>query len=158
MYFTFGYGGVSPLESKSMINFEKFKEELTKINCNNLAVDKVTCEPVNCGKCADCLFNRDNSCNCEQLRLEWLFAEFEERTAEEMFEALGFTRMFNNSNWVVYFKETSQTEKVCFNFQDDHFSTYISEEKGQEDIYTNYELSKNELKAVVKQLKELEWI
>ena len=30
-----------------MINFDKYKNELTKINCNNLAVDKVTCEPVN---------------------------------------------------------------------------------------------------------------
>lgn len=158
MYFTFVYGGVSPLESNSMINFERYKDELTKINCNNLAVDKDTCEPVNCGKCADCLFNREDSCNCEQLRLEWLFAEFKEKTAEEMFEALGFTKMFGNNDWAVYFKEIGETKKVCFNFQDEHFSTYISEEKGQEDIYTNYELSKNELKAVVKQLKELGWI
>lgn len=44
-----------------MTNREKFAEQILDIACSNdaIAVDKVTLEPIACGKsdCKDCLFN-----------------------------------------------------------------------------------------------------
>lgn len=65
-----------------MTNREKFAEQILDIACSNdaIAVDKVTLEPIACGKseCKDCLFNVSDVMSCGGKRINWANSEYVE--------------------------------------------------------------------------------
>lgn len=69
-------------EYQTMTNREKFAEQILDIACGNdaIAVDKVTLEPIACGKsdCKDCLFNVSDVMSCGGKRINWANSEYVE--------------------------------------------------------------------------------
>lgn len=65
-----------------MTNREKLAEQILDIACSNdaIAVDKVTLEPIACGKseCKDCLFNVSDVMSCGDKRINWANSEYVE--------------------------------------------------------------------------------
>lgn len=65
-----------------MTNREKFAEKILDIACSNdtIAVDKVTLEPIACGRseCKDCLFNVSDVMSCGSKRIKWANSEYVE--------------------------------------------------------------------------------
>lgn len=69
-----------------MTNREKFAEQILDIACSNdaIAVDKVTLEPIACGKlgCKNCLFNISNVMSCGRQRIKWANSEYVEPSVD----------------------------------------------------------------------------
>ena len=69
-----------------MTNREKFAEQILDIACANdaIAVDKVTLEPVACGKlgCKNCLFNISDVMSCGNKRIKWAISEYVEPSVD----------------------------------------------------------------------------
>lgn len=70
-----------------MTNREKFAEQILDIACSNdsIAVDKVTLEPIACGKlgCKHCLFNISNNVmSCGRQMIKWANSEYVEPSVD----------------------------------------------------------------------------
>lgn len=84
-----------------MTNREKFAEQILDIACSNdaIAVDKVTLEPIACGKseCKDCLFVSDIM-SCGGKRIKWANSEYVEPPVDWSKIAVDTPILVNDSN------------------------------------------------------------
>ena len=78
--------------------------------------------------------------------------------AEQQFKKLGFEKFFVNENHFWYTKYLNDLVKITLEFSNGSFEASCITETRKEVKITSYELSHDELKAVVKQLKELKWV
>lgn len=78
--------------------------------------------------------------------------------AEQQFKKLGFEKFFVNDSHFWYTKYLDNSTKITLEFSNGSFEASCITETRKEVKITSYELSHDELKAVVKQLKELKWV
>lgn len=79
-------------------------------------------------------------------------------TAEQQFKKLGFEKFFVNDSHFWYTKYLDSSTKITLEFSNGSFEASCITETRKNVKITSYELSHDELKTIVKQLKELKWV
>ena len=90
----------------------------------------------------------------EQKQLE---SDIKEKTADEMFEELGYKKIEENDNSILYLSEKTlwRTRKIRF-WKDDKviFNDLLEDDK----VISSVQIGMQELQAINKKCKELGWI
>lgn len=78
-------------------------------------------------------------------------------TAEQQFKKLGFEKFYVNDSHFWYTKYLGNSTKITLEFSNGSFEASCITETRKKIEITSYELNRDLLKAVVKQLKEIKW-